>query len=902
MDSAGENRISRRDRRVDRAPNRHQRERQGAWSFRRTVRDGFGDRTTTALLTLLVAGLTLLLAGSLPEVDAEADPPPASAQGKANRLARESSPYLLLHAHNPVDWHPWGPEALEKARKEDKPIFLSIGYSSCHWCHVMEREAFSDAEIARYMNEHFVNVKLDREERPDIDEIYMTALQMYFQAIGSSQTGGWPLSIFLTPDGRPLGGGTYFPPKDEPGRTGFLTLMTRVREAWRDNRKQMETNADILANAVRVASRPQPAETPPAIEKSLLKPVLKSLEAGYDPEHGGLGYSPQAPNRPKFPVPTKLALLQYAARQPDGEKLGKLLYHTLDRMAAGGIYDHVGGGFHRYSTDRLWRVPHFEKMLYDNAQLVDLYAEAFRHTGDAQYRAICEGTIEFVSRELTDARGGFYSALDADSEGVEGKYYAWSDEQLSAALSPDERRVCDAVYGTSEKPEFEAGHVLHVSQSLDAAARELKLSVPELERRLSSVRTRLLAARRERPAPVRDDKVLSGWNGLMIRGLARAGVVFERPEYVRAAVRAAEFVLAEMRDEKGRLLHSYRGGETRLTAYLDDYAFLIEGLLALHAATGDDRWANAARRLTDQQLQYFWDDKGKGCYFTANHHEALLARTKNAYDSVMPSGNSVTVRNLVRLATLARDNQLRTRARETLELFAPALEESPAGMTNMALALAEFVDTGDPPAQSAGTRKNRLGIAPDAEIIQAAAEEGPQTPSSKPRRASEIVAVQAYLSTDKLAPGATTRLLVQLDIADGWHIHANPASDPEFDVATELTLSADLGTNLTRLRYPAAKKVPRDEGEPPQLHYVGRVELTGWLETPPSAAGRREELKLQLTYQACTDRKCLSPKTVELVVPVAVAARGERVRPANESLFNPPSKGAKPRSTTERGP
>ena len=851
-----------------------------------------GQWSLVVLRAALLGAATLCWCGCwLPEGDADSTPPQLGAKGPSNRLARETSPYLLAHAHNPVDWYPWGPEALEKARQDDKPIFLSIGYSACHWCHVMEKKAFSDPEIARYMNEHFVNIKVDREERPDLDDIYMTALQMYFQAIRSQQTGGWPLSIFLTADGRPLGGGTYFPPQDEEGRTGFLTLMKKVAESWRDSRKQMEANADILADAVRAASRPRTALKPPALERSLVAPVVKSLQAGYDSEYGGFGFDKRAPDRPKFPVPTKLALLQYEAKRPDGETAATMLRHTLDRMAAGGIYDHVGGGFHRYSTDRFWRVPHFEKMLYDNAQLADVYAEAFRHTRQPDYRAVSEGIIEFVFREMTDPRGGFYSALDADSDGVEGLYYVWTDAQLTAVLSPDEQAVGRVVFGTGGQPNFEIGHVLEMKQSIDDSAAQLKRSAPQLERDLATIKRKLLAARQERRAPARDDKILVSWNGLMIRALAHAGVIFEKPDYVAAAAKAAEFILAEMRDEKGRLHRSYRAGQARLDGYLDDYAFLIDGLLALQLATGDEKWGHASQRLTDLQVQLFWDEAGQGCFYTSNDHEKLLTRTKNAYDSVLPSGNSVTVRNLLRLSSMTHDAKYRDRARECLELFVPLMDDSPGGLTNMALALAEYVDTSVPSTSRNETPRPRLGIAPDSGILLAAGAEkpGPKTPGGKAGKTPEIVTGMAFLSIDRLPPGGICKVLVQLQVAKGWHIHANPAGD-DFAQATELLVTSELGAHLTKVKYPAGEKVPRDEGDPPTLQYSGKVSLQGLLEIPADAAAKKDELTIKVTYQACNDAKCLPQKTLTLKVPVKVAAKGEPVKPINEKLFAPTGK------------
>jgi len=845
---------------------------------------------------IAVAGMFVAaIGGSMAEGDS--DPAPAAGPAgeqrpkqTANRLARETSPYLLAHAHNPVDWYPWGPEALDKARKDDKPIFLSIGYSSCHWCHVMEKKVFSNPEIARFMNEHFVNIKVDREERPDLDDIYMTALQMYFDAIGSPQSGGWPLSIFLTPDGRPLGGGTYFPPDDEEGRVGFPSLTKRVVATWRDNRKDLEKNADILASAVRAAARPRAALNPVELERPLIDPVLKNLTASYDDEHGGLGYNPKAPDRPKFPQPTKLALLQYEATRHANEEAGKMLYYTLDRIAAGGIHDHIGGGFHRYSTDRFWRVPHFEKMLYDNAQLADLYADAFRSTKQRHYQEIVEATIEFVLRDLKDTGGAFFSALDADSEGVEGKYYVWTDAELEKLLSEEELAACAAVYGSGGEPNFELGHVLQLKQSLDAAAKELKISAVQLERLVESIEKKLLAARQKRRPPARDEKILTAWNGLMIRALARAGVILEKPEYVQAAEKAAEFVLTEMRDDKGRLYHSYAAKQAKLNAYLDDYAYLNEGLLALHLATGAEKWANAAKRLSDLQLQLFWDDQGKGCYFTSHHHEALLARTKNAYDSVLPSGNSVTVRNLLRLASFSKQADYRNRARQTLELFVPLIADSPGGLTNMALALGEFLDVNEPATGDGPPPRRTLGIAPDAAILLASGADEQRPSQAKKPAKEEHVSGQAFLSVDRLPAGKKCKVLVQLQIEEGWHVHANPVGDDEFDIATELELESKLDIELKDVRYPAGKKVPREEGEKPQLLYVGKVGLVGEIEIPAQAAGRREDLVLIVTYQACNDTRCLPPKKLKLTLPVTVARPGEPVKAINEPLFAPPKK------------
>lgn len=848
---------------------------------------GAGRFRTCGWSLVAVMGVLLAAFGSN-FAEGESEPPAAGgkqAKRATNRLSRETSPYLLSHAHNPVDWYPWGPEALEKAKKEGKPIFLSIGYSACHWCHVMEKKVFSDPEIARYMNENFVNIKVDREERPDLDDIYMTALQLYFEAVGSPQTGGWPLSMFLTPDTRPLGGGTYFPPDDNEGRLGFPTLMKRVVDAWRDSRKEMEKNAEILANAVRANARPRLAIKEVALDRKAVAPVLKSLTASYDSEHGGFGFSAKAPDRPKFPQPTKLALLQYEATRHADDEAGKMLYFTLDRMADGGIYDQVGGGFHRYSTDRYWRVPHFEKMLYDNAQLADIYADAYRSTKQRHYKDVVEGTIAFLFRELRDAGGAFYAALDADSEGVEGKYYVWTSEELAQLLSAEELTICHAIYGTGGEQNFELGHVLEIRQSLDSAAKKLKLPAVQLERQLAEIDRKLLAARQERRAPARDDKILAAWNGLAIRMLARAGVILEKPEYIAAAEKAAEFILTEMRDEKGRLYHGYAARQAKLNAYLDDYAYVNEGLLALHLATGNEKWANAAKRLSDMQLQLFWDEQGKGCYFTSHNHEALLARTKSAYDSVLPSGNSVTVRNLLRLAAFSKQPDYRNRARQTLELFVPLIADSPGGLTNMALALGEYLDVPEPATGNRSSPRKTLGIAPDSEILLAAGEE-PAGAKKKP----EYVTGQAFLSVDRLPAGGKCKVAVQLQIADGWHIHANPAGDEELDIATEVEAESKLQAALKNLRYPAGKKADREDGDKPLLLYVGKVTIFGEIEVPAAAAGKRDDLVLLVNYQACNDNRCLPPKKLKLTIPVTVARQGEAVKAANDAVFAPPKK------------
>jgi uncharacterized protein YyaL (SSP411 family) len=613
-----------------------------------------------------------------------AEDPAAAPQGpaRANRLAQETSPYLLLHAHNPVDWYPWGTEALAKAKAEDKLIFLSIGYSSCHWCHVMERESFMDAEVAAVLNEHFVSIKVDREERPDIDEIYMTALQIYYQLLGSGQGGGWPLSMFLTPDGKPVVGGTYYPPRDREDFEGFLSVLTRVHKAWTDEPELVRRRGTQLADFVQRSFRQRPSLTPSLPTAERLGEVQDALADDYDPDHGGFGYSEVDPHRPKFPQPANLLFLIDRVRRHDDEDARRMLLGTLDRLAAGGIRDHLGGGFHRYSTDRYWHIPHFEKMLYDNAQLATVYAEAFRLTDRPAYRQVVEETLAFVSRELTDSAGGFYSALDADTDGKEGGYYVWDRSAVEAALGAEAFGPFAQVYGLAGEPNFEDQWALLVD----------RLPSPEADAQLVPAREKLLAVRSERARPLTDTKVLTGINGLMIRGFADSGRILKDDGYKAAAVQAADFVLRELRTQDGRLLRTWSQGQAKLNAYVEDYAYLVDGLIALHRATADERWLAEADRLTATQIEHFWDEADGGFYFTSDDHEALLARSKDPTDSATPSANAVTAGNLLYLAAALDKPDYRERAERTILAFGSLWDQAPAAMPRMATVLAELLD------------------------------------------------------------------------------------------------------------------------------------------------------------------------------------------------------------------
>jgi len=837
-------------------------------------------------------GIALLLGCSPGDGTAVADP--AAADGKpaakhpANRLAKETSPYLLLHAHNPVDWYPWGSEAFAKAKKENKPIFLSIGYSSCYWCHVMERKVFMNAELAKLINRHFVCIKVDREERPDVDDIYMTALQLYFQAIKSRQGGGWPLSMFLTPDGKPFAGGTYFPPEDKDGRLGFGTLLKRVVAVWKADEKGVRTNADRLTDMVKQAMRPRPVLTPVKLERKTVAGVTAAVIESHDTEHGGIDYSAGRANASKFPVPAKLELLQYAATKAGDKAAAKVLYHTLDRVAAGGIQDHLGGGFHRYSTDRYWHVPHFEKMLYDQAQLADVYVAAFQQTGKAAYREAAEGIFRFVLREMTDPKGGFYSALDAETEGIEGEYYVWSKKEIVRILGEKDAALFGRVYGLDEPKRFEHGYVLHLPKPLADVAKELKTPLPELKQRLAAMRAKLLSARGKRKPLLRDDKVLTSWNGLMIRAFAHAGRVLKEPKYTQAAKKAALFVLANMRDKDKRLLRTWRKGRAKLNAYVDDYAFFVAGLLALHETTGDEKWLNAARRLTDDQIRDYWSKVGGGFFFTPHHHEVLIARTRNAFDNVLPSGNAVSVRNLIRLARLTKETKYRQYAKDAIAPFASYFENYPRGTPHLALAVAEFLEAAKKDGKPAGGAKQSNSAAASGEIVQVSG-------TSPNKKNAGPVQARAYLSVDRLPVGGKCRIVVLLNVEKGWHINANPPK-PKTAIATALSLTSKAGVKLADVKYPRGHELKFDGADEPLSVYDGSVRIYGTLEIPKQVAAgvKADEIELRIRYQACNDVKCLAPKTLKLKGKLPLAPAGESVKPINQKLFAKPKPGGKP--------
>jgi hypothetical protein len=599
-----------------------------------------------------------------------------------NRLVHETSPYLLQHAHNPVNWYPWGEEALQKAKQEDKPILLSVGYSACHWCHVMERESFENEEIAAIMNKYFIPVKVDREERPDIDSIYMQAVQVL------TRQGGWPMTVFLMPDGRPFYGGTYYPPEDRQyghqRMPGFRHILLSIYEVYQKERQRVEKQANEIADYLQKSSstplRARGIQQEGESALDLSGAAARELAASFDARSGGFGDAPKFPNTMalEFLLRVHLHTLKGEISVQGKDSALEIVESSLQHMANGGIYDQLGGGFHRYSVDAAWLVPHFEKMLYDNALLSRLYLHAYLVTGKPIYRRIVEETLDYVIREMTSPEGGFYSTQDADSEGEEGKFFLWTPQEIEKRLSPQDARLFMIYYDVTPQGNFEDKNILHVSRDVQAVANELGLRVEEAEDSLKRSREILFNERELRVRPGRDEKILTAWNGLMLRSFAEAARYLKRPAYLSVASNNASFLLSKLRDTRsGRLLRTYKDGRARLHAYLEDYMFLASGLLALYEASFDLRWFVEARALTEAALRLFTDEQNGGFFDTGSDHEELVSRPKEIMDNAIPAGNSVGAELLLRLAAFSGEASYRGRADDYLRSITDMMVQHP---------------------------------------------------------------------------------------------------------------------------------------------------------------------------------------------------------------------------------
>ncbi len=632
-------------------------------------------------------------ARNLPELAQRAKP--RHRGSRMNQLAGEKSPYLLQHADNPVEWHPWGEAAFEKARRENKPIFLSIGYSTCHWCHVMAHESFENEETAALMNKEFVNIKVDREERPDVDRIYMTFVQ------ATTGHGGWPMSVWLTPELQPFVGGTYFPPEDRYGHSGFKAVLRNIATAWRESREKVVAQGQRIVEALGEAQRSATTDEGP-IDPSVFELALQQLSRGYDSEEGGFGHAP------KFPHPVTLNFLSrfYAGdrRGDEGKRAQEMFLFTLEKMAVGGMHDHLGGGFHRYSVDRFWHVPHFEKMLYDQAQLALAYLDALQITGKEQYERVVRDILDYVARDMTAPEGGFFSAEDADSEApekrghnVEGAFYVWSESEVDSALG-DDAEVFKFFYGiesdgnapagSDPHGEFTGKNILIERATLSEAASKFGRPEDEIADSLGRSRQKMLKIRSRRPRPHLDDKIITAWNGLMISAYARAGAALQDENYLEAARRAATFVRMQLYDQATKILYrSYREGRSAIAGFADDYAFMIQGLLDLYEATLDSNWLRWAIELQEIQDRLFWDEKGGGYFSASANDPSLVLRMKDENDGAEPAPSSVGALNLLRLGELTDREDLRTKGGETIRAFSTVLSRFPTAMPQMLVAL-----------------------------------------------------------------------------------------------------------------------------------------------------------------------------------------------------------------------
>ncbi|MHC4948725.1 MAG: DUF255 domain-containing protein [Planctomycetota bacterium] len=773
-----------------------------------------------------------------PDAMAVPDAEPAAAsvdyEGR-NRLGGETSPYLLQHQHNPVHWFPWGPEAFETARRLDRPIFLSVGYSTCYWCHVMERESFENEAIARLMNDRFICIKVDREERPDVDDIYMAAVQIL------TRSGGWPMSVFIEPTSlKPFLGGTYYPPEDRFGRPGFPTVLSQVHDFWTNQRPQVLEQADRVAGAV--VQQLSLAAEPVPVDRRTVERGVSVMLSSYDRTDAGFG------GAPKFPMPSNLAFLMAA-----GWDLGPVrdaVKHTLDRMATGGMYDQVGGGFHRYSTDAKWLVPHFEKMLYDNGQLASVYAEAYVRTRDPFHAEIVRETLDYVLREMTDAGGAFLSAQDAEVNHKEGDNYLWTAEEIRAGLTDAGREdlveFALQVYGLDQGTNFRDPHhaetpprnVLYLPERPDTLAKRMDLELDAFEERVAALNAALYDIRARRDQPGTDDKVLAAWNGLMIAGFADGGRILQAPAYVDAGARAADFILGTMRGPDGGLLRTYRAGEAKIDAFLEDYAFLIRGLLALHRASGETRFLDEARSLADLARARFRDDDAGGYFDTLAGQSDLFVRTKSTYDGAVPCGASVMIHNLLDLHEATGEEAYLDDATRTLESFSAVLASRPqASMVAMA-ALQRFIET----------HPDRI----DQPLVVA--------PGS-----TDVVVVGASTKAVELAPGESARVELTIQIARGFHINAHRPG-PEFLVPLKIELTGGTGVAL-EVDYPRGDSYhSADIADGEILVHESKVTVPVTIRATGRVGGRPS---ITVTYQACTDKICHMPKTDVLALRIA---------------------------------
>ncbi len=776
-----------------------------------------------------------------------------------NRLIDSTSPYLLQHAHNPVDWYPWGPEALERAKKENKPIFLSIGYSACHWCHVMEHEVFEKQDIANIMNQYYINIKVDREERPDLDEVYMLATQI------TTGSGGWPMSVWLTPDLQPFYAGTYFPPTDTQGRPGFPRLELALAEMWENQRGKLLEQAQRVVDGVKHYADEMAQASAGNIDlQNWLTKAIKEFADRFDPDNGGLGTAPKFP--PSQALQFWLALTaknQTETVTPESATsvISEMTTKTLDHMMRGGMYDQIGGGFARYSTDAHWLVPHFEKMLYDNAQLAAVYTLAAVQFNRPDYARIARQTLDFWLREMTSPEGAFYSTLDADSEGHEGKYYIWTIHEIRAALMhPDDSELIIKHFGLTEAGNFEESNILFVAHTVQELSGEYKTTAEDLQKRIDTLCVKLREVRAKRVPPGLDDKVLTGWNGLMISAMALAGRLLHEPRYLEAAHRAMGYLLVTHMDAAHHLLRTSRAGKAHISAFLEDHACLLNGLMDLIDATTPTSLPGSMARkraieLADAMIKLFGDTKNQGFFFTHDGHEKLFTRIKNGTDNATPSAAAVAIRALLRLSHISGKAEYKNVALNAARGFAGVIARQPSMFATLLLALVEDANfNADPP--TAGQHPDTLGTAPFS----------PGAPGGDAVEPAPSAFSLSPVPPITAAPGGIFEIPLFLKIAPGFHIQSNVVGDSNV-FATVARLRSDLPIS-TDWHYPLPKQFK--VGSELIDGFSNELKITAHCTLSPSAKPGKHIIRTTVLAQPCDQTSCRTPETLTVEVEVVV--------------------------------
>ncbi|MBI1194847.1 MAG: DUF255 domain-containing protein [Gammaproteobacteria bacterium] len=783
----------------------------------------------------------------------------AKHQGEPNHLIQEKSPYLLQHAYNPVVWYPWGEEAFAKARRENKPIFLSVGYSTCYWCHVMEKESFEDPEVAEILNENFVAIKVDREERPDIDEQYMLATQLM------TGRGGWPNSVWLTPDGDPWMAGTYFPKRQ------FMGVLSQLADIWENRRDEVDAQARQLASAIESAGAYTGSGSGELTQEQIDQAVAQ-LVASFDRKNAGFG------SAPKFPPHGTLRLLLAQFDKTGNEELLIPATRTLDAMWLGGMHDHIGGGFHRYSTDSEWLVPHFEKMLYDNAQLLRIYAEAYALTDNSRYRQAVEDIFNWVEREMTSPEGAFYSAMDSGEVGKEGEAYVWQLSEIKEVLGDEDGETFAEIYQIERRGNFSeestgkrtGANIPHLEQPIAEIDQDREESPEAMQARLAVMRDKLLARRQTREPPHKDDKVLTSWNGIMIGALAYAGRQLDNPDYTESAAKAADFILEKLRSEDGSLLRSYRDGRAEQRGFLDDYAFFIQALLELYRATGNERWLTDAKELGDILINDFEDPETGGFYYTSEDHETLIMRSKGLTGGGnLPSANGVAAQALLDLSVMTDDPRYTEAAARTIQSLADLMASRPFAQEHLLIAAADY-------------------LAPASVTTIATTEEAsvsPVSPEADVTRRVRPVTIKAYASHLQAPPGQTLQVAVDIVIDEGWHLYgANP--DINFLIPTTVQLKPSDAFSPGDITVPAPTRKRDPILKQAVNSYTGAIRFMLPVKISPQAKPGPNSLEIMVRTQACEQTRCLPPEDTLIRIPVQIVADASNQK-RHQLIFNP---------------